>query len=591
MNTMTAVTGAQAGPHNKSIIPDHKTAHRTLGEELPALLSVHGDMAFLELQDGSIIVLSSVEIERSARLPVLQYVKRNHRSLAAKPGLDAFITINSGAIAQVLKEHNSTVGEATKAEQTADELLGEAVRRKASDIHIFVRGHASASVSLRIMGEMVPSERTFDPVELDQAVKYLYGDQTGSSQSEKNGFEPGRGQSATIEERRREGKMVRFRYQDQAIEAKSDRYHVSLRTIDLDSDLYKRPLTEMGYNRDQVGLLDDALLNGVGGLMLVVGATGDGKTTTCAGLLHKYVSATGGRRQVITLEDPIEYVVDGVVHTQVNGEKGGWVKATADILRRDPDLIFQGEMRTPESASNTVQAALSGHKTLVTVHANSAIEALSRLNELGIDWRMLGQDGFIRAVVFQRLLPTVCPHCSKSMADLEEASPEELSRLGFTSGLLNRVRRVARSHMDNVRFRNHDGCKHCLAGIGGRTAAPEVLTLDPGMRKAIAQGALNEAHEQWIQQGAIGRDDHGLGGDGSVDQKVLGYSAFDSALDKMKDGLVCPRDVEEKIANLALKGVEADQQIGGIEVPMLLGAKEAEGPDNQFADDTQGWPV
>src|SRR5690606_19061133 len=143
------------------------------------------------------------------------------------------------------------------------------------------------------------------------------------------------------------------------------------------------------------------------GIVLVTGPTGSGKTTTlyaALGLLND------GQRNILTVEDPVEHAVDGVGPTQVNARVGmSFAAGLRAILRQDPDVVMVGEIRDGETAQIAVQASLTGHLVLSTVHTNDAAGAITRLRDIGIEPFLLASS--LRLVVAQRLLRRLCPHC------------------------------------------------------------------------------------------------------------------------------------------------------------------------------------
>ena len=223
--------------------------------------------------------------------------------------------------------------------------------------------------------------------------------------------------------------------------------------------------------------LGDATVRGVrrlvaqaSGLVLVSGPTGSGKTTT----LHAAVRARrSAAEKVVTVEDPVEYRLDGVVQLPVNPRAGfGFANALRAILRHDPDVILVGELRDAETAALAVQAALTGHLVLSTVHTVDATAALTRLADMGVAPYLLAAT--VRGVLAQRLVRSVCRGCASPRAP----TAEETALLG-TAGA-----EAVYAVWEGA------GCAACAGtGYRGRAAVGELLIPDEGLRGAFVGGA------------------------------------------------------------------------------------------------------
>jgi len=207
------------------------------------------------------------------------------------------------------------------------------------------------------------------------------------------------------------------------------------------------------------------------GMLLVTGPTGSGKTTT----LYAAISETlTGQDKVVTIEDPVEYELPGVLQIPVNEKKGlTFARGLRSILRHDPDRIMVGEIRDAETAEIAVQSALTGHLVLSTVHANSVFDVFSRFSHMGIDPHAL--TAALNGIWAQRLIRTVCNNC----AALAHPTQDELELLGLT-------------HTDVAQspLRAGRGCGDCRGtGYRGRRAIAEILVLNDQIRELIVQKA------------------------------------------------------------------------------------------------------
>lgn len=229
-----------------------------------------------------------------------------------------------------------------------------------------------------------------------------------------------------------------------------------------------------GLRLERLGFNDDALAvirrmsNEPYGMVLVTGPTGSGKTTT---LYAAVTEINNGRDKIITIEDPVEYQLNGVLQIPVNEKKGlSFAKGLRSILRHDPDKILVGEIRDPETAQIAIQAALTGHLVFTTVHANNVFDVIGRFTHMGVD-----PYSFVAAlngVLAQRLVRLNCTQC------VEDFVPDaELLR---NSGLEAET-------IEMFKFRIGRGCGHCRgSGYRGRSAIAEILVLNDELREMIA---------------------------------------------------------------------------------------------------------
>jgi type IV pilus assembly protein PilB len=233
--------------------------------------------------------------------------------------------------------------------------------------------------------------------------------------------------------------------------------------------------SRLTFNLDELGIPHDllnqlkTLLAKPYGLLLVCGPTGSGKTTTLYSAIELIKSET---RNIVTVEDPVEYRVDLVNQTQVNVAKGLTFPAVLrSILRQDPDVIMVGEIRDAETAKVAVQAALTGHLVLSTVHTNDSAGAVMRLVDMGVEPYKVA--GSLIGVVAQRLVRQVCPKCQSMYYP-----PEELLQSLAYAG--DRTKSFVRG----------EGCRDCHdTGFRGRTGIYEVFPVDEPVRRLMSRGA------------------------------------------------------------------------------------------------------
>lgn len=233
---------------------------------------------------------------------------------------------------------------------------------------------------------------------------------------------------------------------------------------------------------DSIGLMGDNLkkyqraIHCTSGVILIAGPTGSGKSST----MNTMISQLNTEEvNVVTLEDPVEYNIDGVNQVQINEKTGmDFANGLRAILRQDPDIIAVGEIRDGETAQISMRAAITGHVVLSTIHTNDAVGTIERLEDIGVEPYLIATA--LRAVISQRLVRRICPKCKKSY----EATAEEVSRLGLST---------EHKHI----FYRGEGCADCFnTGYRGRIGVFEILEITPEIRPLISRQAGRPAIEQ-----------------------------------------------------------------------------------------------
>lgn len=229
------------------------------------------------------------------------------------------------------------------------------------------------------------------------------------------------------------------------------------------------PLEKLGFFPEQQALWNSFLAQ-PHGIILVTGPTGSGKSTTLYASLNKINDKS---RNIITVEDPIEYHLKGINQAQVNSKIGmTFAAGLRTIVRQDPDVIMVGEVRDAETAEIAVQAALTGHLVMTTLHTNDAPGALVRLENMGVERFLITSS--VVGVIAQRLLRRVCEGC----AEPETPNPDFVQLVGLTP-----------MQVKAGNFRHGKGCSHCGGrGYRGRTAVYEVLPMSNRLREGVRQG-------------------------------------------------------------------------------------------------------
>jgi len=238
-----------------------------------------------------------------------------------------------------------------------------------------------------------------------------------------------------------------------------------LRILDKSSGVYS--LDELGLWHDDLKKLD-SLLSLSHGVIFVTGPTGSGKSTSLYAYLNRINSA---EKNVITIEDPIEYQLEGISQIQVANKKGmTFATSLRQVLRQDPDVIMVGEVRDVETARMAIQSSLTGHLVFSTLHTNDAAGAISRLLDLGVEPYLVSSS--LVAIIAQRLVRRICPDCRKPA----HPPAKELSELGLGSPEENK----------DAQFFVGEGCERCFkTGYRGRTGIYEVMLIGDKIQDLI----------------------------------------------------------------------------------------------------------
>lgn len=333
-------------------------------------------------------------------------------------------------------------------------LMLEAVKEKASDIHVEVQ-EKRLIIRFRIDGvlrDMLEPRRALAPL-LVSRIKVMAKLDIAEKRSPQDG---------------RVSLRVGGHEVDVRVSTIPTQYgeRVVMRLLDRNQDALD--LQTIGMSERDLAAFS-RILRRPHGIMLVTGPTGSGKTTTLYGAIHQL---NDRKRNIMTVEDPIEYAVDGIAQTQVNNKAGiSFARGLRAILRQDPDVIMVGEIRDAETAKTAVQSAMTGHFVLSTLHTNSAVGAVTRLIDMGVERYLLAP--MLSGVAAQRLVRRLCPHCRRE--DTATALDRDLLSGGIEIG---------------TPVWRPSGCEHCFEeGYRGRTGIYEIVEVDEKMQAMIHDGA------------------------------------------------------------------------------------------------------
>jgi type II secretory ATPase GspE/PulE/Tfp pilus assembly ATPase PilB-like protein len=269
----------------------------------------------------------------------------------------------------------------------------------------------------------------------------------------------------------------------------------------LDSGKKFASFEELGFSEEQLKVLTE-VSDLSQGMILVTGPTGSGKTTSLYSMLSKYNTS---ERKIITLEDPIEYHLNRIVQSQISEKKGyTFVKGLESILRQDPDVVMIGEIRDIDTANTALQAALTGHVMLSTLHTNSALESIPRLINMGLDPYMIAPA--LDTLMAQRLVRKFCPHCKK----VEAVKPEDKT---YIAERLNEIKNIASVEVvipDDLPVAV--GCNKCnQTGYLGRLVIAEIFRVDDDFKEFIVQRkSLQELNKYAQSRGMLSMEQDGI---------------------------------------------------------------------------------
>ncbi len=335
-------------------------------------------------------------------------------------------------------------------------LIYEAVKRRASDVHVEPY-EDKLSIRYRIDGVLqeilTPSRRLAPP--LVSRIKVMARLDIAEKRVPQDG---------------RISLSIGGRSIDVRVSTLPSRYGERVVLRLLDKAQARLSLKDLGMDADTLERFS-GVLQEPNGVLLVTGPTGSGKTTT---LYSGLMMLNDGARNILTVEDPIEYGLDGVGQTQVNDKVGmTFAAGLRAILRQDPDVVMVGEIRDVETAEIAVQASLTGHLVLSTVHTNSAAAAVTRLRDMGVEPFLLAST--LRAVLAQRLVRRLCRTCKTPHAPSE--ADRQLMRLDAPDAAGATLYRPV-------------GCLNCAnTGYEGRLGVYELMIIDSGLRRMISEDA------------------------------------------------------------------------------------------------------
>lgn len=513
-------------------------------------------------------------------------------------------------INNVIKPSNNAVKASSKTKsdiEFVEEILVESFNQGASDIHVESQNNGMACIRIRVNKELhLIRWITQNEAEVFAAVCYS----TFPANTEDRGTAKGTYKSGSLLEgifQRKiidqdngneiyiKGRMLNLAHNEQ------NKADFIIRIIDKNKNNKAVRFVDMGFSEHASRLLR-ALENISSGAILTCGVTGSGKSTTQTNMVQHERDRSGGRRKIILIEDPVEYDMELVTQITAGEKKDGttddndfsFSNVNKKNMRADPDSLGYGEIRDQDTTKNMIKGALTGHLVYGTIHTSGALEVFERLAEMGASMAEICREGFIRLVLFQHLLPKICPHCAVSytpgdpipekyselfvakmmllsdrnvtaekIAECHEAAKATDTSLFRTlqrKGLINAAtvrklqekrdilnetsdqkafalrlqnlvdRQIVPINEVKIRFRG-DGCRRCLEGHKGVTPVAEVLLPDSEFLSMIKNGMKESAKLYWRT-------------------RLGGKTALEDSYERILKGVVDPRSVETHLDKL-----------------------------------------
>jgi general secretion pathway protein E len=411
------------------------------------------------IDDLAVLLGVPVEVELAPSQAVVDAINKvyDRGTAHAAAAMEDLAEEDIDTFAQEIEEAVDLIDQEDEAPiiRLVNSLITQAVKEHASDIHI-EPGERDIAVRFRIDGILY--EKIRPPKKLLASIISRVKIQAGLNIAEKRLPQDGRIRIKIA------GKDIDIRV---ATAPTSYGERVTMRLLDRSSVLLD--LTDLGFSPDHFGQMSQ-LIRKSHGIILVTGPTGSGKTTTLYACLSKINRPD---LNILTVEDPVEYQLAGISQTQVNPKINlTFASGLRSFLRHDPDVIMVGEIRDLETAEIAIQAALTGHLVLSTVHTNDAPGAITRMVDMGVEPFLVASS--VVGILAQRLVRTLCPECKESY----EASEEEIRDIGLSLDMVG----------PKAQFWRGRGCSACLGtGYQGRLGIYELMGPTDDIRQLILQ--------------------------------------------------------------------------------------------------------
>ncbi|MEJ7745695.1 MAG: ATPase, T2SS/T4P/T4SS family [Luteimonas sp.] len=420
-----------------------------------------------------------------------------------------------------------------------DQIVVEALEEDASNIHWQI-DEADCNIFFRIHGQM-KFHKSFPRkigVNLSRAAFTFTDEQSRSGAAAFNESETLLSASMTREVIAH-GKPTRVELLWESHPTYPDGWDITQRLLLLGQDSDKLDFAKLGYSDSQIEAIVQAC-QARDGLILVVGATGSGKSTTLSAIAGRWLEYHQNRKKLMTISDPVEFVLKGArqinVTSRINKDGSvtgmGIEAALRTALRSNPDAIEVGEITSEQTAQLVQRAGNAGHLVLSTLPAMSPFGAIARLLEMGLSSSVLA-DGFLRLIIYQALIPTLCEACRKPWGSVcNDIAPI----------VREQVERHFNDDLHGIYTQSVDGCPRCKhMGITGRTAVAEMLVPDRELRNLIPLFKSEESNARLMAYA------YWRAGLSCVASEVQGKTCMDQAMEKIRAGIACPINVQKEL--------------------------------------------
>lgn len=427
---------------------------------------------------------------------ILSAIERNYASnLAKMTELLEEASVNElDVVKEVREPERISAEEGQQVIKIVNAIVSQAIIERASDIHIEPMNN---HVRLRYRVDGILAERNPIPLTLRAQLTSRVKIMAGMDISERRKPQDGRFQV------RHEGRMIDIRVSAFPTMTRNRGVNEKIVLRLLNPDTESVQLDNLGFLPDMLTQFEELIYRPTG-IILVTGPTGSGKSSTLYGALQRIYDTT---KNIVTMEDPVEFYLDGVSQAQINPRAGfSFAEGMRSVLRQDPDVIMVGEMRDRETCEMAIQAALTGHLVFSTLHTNDAAGAFTRLIDMGIEPYLLTST--IIGILAQRLIRKLCLRCK------EEAEPqlELLKRVGLPE--------------DTTLFTTK-GCRNCKdSGYSGRIGIFELLVPDDNIYRMVLDRSASDEIKQYYAK-------KGVGGSLRLDglrKATMGYTTLEQVL-------------------------------------------------------------
>ena len=451
---------------------------------LDTLIAYRADgVGAMMYSDGTLIVSSEMAETNPLKMAmILNALKsENHNILKVGKTDDENISNEIKRARLLLTEIKNTDKDESEAQATAVEIITYAVNYGCSDVHIFLR-NPNVEIRFNKFGSATPPVfSSFDYQKLLKMVARLFNWSGANNASGEFSLKSIQDTTLTMNiEVNKKILPTRLRIEKKPLEQLGDAKIV----IRVSPAVQSKSLDDMNMDKKTKDMLSQHMQK-PSGMIIVSGPTGSGKTTLLHACLHEFPKDSF----CSTIEDPVEVLAsfNPLISQHNLNKKVGYKAQIKSLLRMDPNGIVIGEMRDAESAQESVGASLTGHLVLTTLHTNDSLGITSRLNDLGVSYKVQSMPGILSLLVAVRLGKLVCQHCSQPLTKSHH--------------LYDLLKDNKHADLKKIRVKNKKGCSECSSGVSGRKPVIEYINVDDTFREFLVKEDLEGAEKYLISMG------------------------------------------------------------------------------------------